>query len=192
MTASPPRRMEAQPLLMFKSHIDGKNADVSVYSDRIDWHRKGGVSAGKITAGVATFGVSLAKTGVAKAKAGSEMIPVRNIASVTSERDGVRFTKITVVASGNNIDFRVAHGEAQNIMSTLHGLLLGDAPAATTPSAAPPPAPAAPPPPPDPSLPPPPPQPGTSEVAAGWYDDPGGSGRKRYWDGAAWTEHFAD
>ena len=24
---------------------------------------------------------------------------------------------------------------------------------------------------------------------AGWYDD--GSGRQRYWDGAAWTEHFA-
>lgn len=29
-----------------------------------------------------------------------------------------------------------------------------------------------------------------SNVAAGWYDD--GSGRQRWWDGTAWTEHYAD
>lgn len=28
--------------------------------------------------------------------------------------------------------------------------------------------------------------------APGWYDDPAHSGRLRYWDGSAWTEHLAD
>jgi hypothetical protein len=27
--------------------------------------------------------------------------------------------------------------------------------------------------------------------AAGWYQDPGGSGGRRYWDGQRWTEHLA-
>jgi hypothetical protein len=25
--------------------------------------------------------------------------------------------------------------------------------------------------------------------AAGWYDDPGGSGEQRWWDGRGWSEH---
>ena len=28
-----------------------------------------------------------------------------------------------------------------------------------------------------------------SNVIAGWYDD--GTGRQRWWDGSAWTDHFA-
>jgi hypothetical protein len=32
----------------------------------------------------------------------------------------------------------------------------------------------------------------TAAVAPGWHDDPNGGDRLRYWDGARWTEHFAD
>ncbi len=30
-----------EPLMQFKSHIAGKNADVAIYPDRIVWSRKG-------------------------------------------------------------------------------------------------------------------------------------------------------
>lgn len=34
--------------------------------------------------------------------------------------------------------------------------------------------------------------PSTSGPPAGWYDDPQGSARRRWWDGTKWTEHTTD
>jgi hypothetical protein len=32
----------------------------------------------------------------------------------------------------------------------------------------------------------------TASAAAGWYDDPAGTGQKRWWDGVQWSEHLHD
>jgi hypothetical protein len=32
--------------------------------------------------------------------------------------------------------------------------------------------------------------PSTPETPAGWYPDPSGTGRQRWWDGRGWTEHY--
>ncbi|MFF4155060.1 SHOCT domain-containing protein [Streptomyces sp. NPDC001651] len=133
--------MSSTPLMTFKSHIEGKNADVAIYQDRIEWSRPRGMSAKKLTAGLLTGGASLLATGVRSSDAGTEMIPVRNIASVVTKRDGLMFTKVVVVASGNNIDFRVPHDAAPRIKALLTDLILGRIPGAEQPTAAPAPAP---------------------------------------------------
>jgi len=33
---------------------------------------------------------------------------------------------------------------------------------------------------------------GPGQTPAGWYRDPGGGGRTRYWDGARWTEQYSE
>ena len=33
---------------------------------------------------------------------------------------------------------------------------------------------------------------GATAVPAGWFHDPSGSGRLRYWDGSQWTDHYSD
>ncbi|MFF4398416.1 SHOCT domain-containing protein [Streptomyces sp. NPDC001480] len=121
--------MNSTALMTFKSHIEGKNADVSVYHDRIEWARNRGVSGKKLTAGFLTGGMSLLATGVRGSDAGTEMIPVKNISSVVTKRDGFMYTKVVVVASGNTIDFRVPHDSAPRIKSLLTDLVLGKVPA---------------------------------------------------------------
>jgi hypothetical protein len=173
-----------EPLLRFKSKIEGKNADVAIYVDRIEWSKET-LSAGKALAAGATLGLSLLKTGTGGRNMGTEMIPVKAVSSVTTKRDGLTVTRVTVIASGNTIDFRVPHAEAEGIKGVLTQLILGNHPAQQTAAS---PAVSTPAPPPmRPSLPPPPP--GT---AADWLPDPSGRFVHRYWDGSRWTEHVHD
>jgi hypothetical protein len=124
--------MSDAPLHTFTSHIDGKNAKVTIFNDRIEWGLARGVSGGKLTAGLLTGGASLLLTGFKNGKSGSEMIPVKSISSVSTKRDGMLNTLISVIASGASIDFRVSHSEASQIRDILNRLILE--PAATTPS----------------------------------------------------------
>lgn len=92
-------------LMTFTSHIAGKNAKVRVYPDRIEWQRAGS---------------ALSLTGRGR---GSEMIPMRQVTSVATRKDGLR-TVVSIITSGNTIDMRVGRGEAEQIKATLTRLML--------------------------------------------------------------------
>lgn len=87
----------------FKSHINGKNAEVTIHPDRIEW----------------------SLSGLFRQKA-SEMIPMKMVTSVSTKKNGLRYTSVIVNASGNILDFRVSHDEAKKIKSILTNLILGE------------------------------------------------------------------
>lgn len=126
--------MADKPLYTFTSHINGKNAKVAIWPDRVDWSR-GGLSGGKILAAGLTGGASLLVTGGVK-KASSEMIPIKSITSVTSKKGALNNTVVSVITSGNTIDFRVSHKEAAIVKDTLNRLILAGPTAAEVPAAA--------------------------------------------------------
>lgn len=104
--------MNTEPLLTFKSHVDGKNADVAIYADRIEWAQAGGLSLTRVAAGSLTLGASLVKTGVRKGGS-TEMMPVKSMSSVTTSKDGLRYYKVVVVATGNTVEFRVDKSDGE-------------------------------------------------------------------------------
>lgn len=179
--------METTPIRKYKSRIEGKNADVEIFQDRVEW--------------------SVTKTG-RKRSHSAEMMPIRHVSSVTSKKDGLGHTKVVLVASGNTVEFRLPHGQAEEAQDIIRRLLLGEdvapvsglsgviglatkvqqkadakvaelhaAQAAQDLAHLPdPPAAAASPPP---------------SVPAGWHPDPMGRHEHRYWDGTTWTEHVS-
>jgi hypothetical protein len=103
-------------LMTFTSHIHGKNAKVSVYPDRIEWEQPGRVTLTRLATGGALTG------GVRKGGS-TEMIPVRAVTSVTTRKDGMRNSVVSLIASGNTIDTRVSHSEADQLKRTLLQLM---------------------------------------------------------------------
>lgn len=130
--------MDDKPGYSFTSHIAGKNARVDIYTDRIEWER-GGVSGGKVAAGILTLGVSTLATGV-RAKKNTEMIPIKAISSVSSKKDGALNTVVRLATSSGDIEFRTSHKEAAIVKDYVQKLMLWDpakaAPAQTAPTEA--------------------------------------------------------
>lgn len=103
-------------LMEFTSHIAGKNAQVAIYPDRIEWEQQGRITATRALGGALLTG-SLRKGGA------TETIPVRAITSVTTKKDGLRNHAVSVITSGNSIDMRVSKDEAEQIRATLLRLM---------------------------------------------------------------------
>ena len=109
--------MTGSVLHQFESHVGGKNAKVQIYADRIEWEKPRSRS---LMATTMTLGANyLSKRGI-----DTEMIPMKNITSVATKRDGMLNTLVQVITSGNTIDFRVSHKEAAEVRAILNRLLL--------------------------------------------------------------------
>jgi len=130
------------PLYEVVSHIEGKNATVRLWPDRIEWERARGVSAGKITAGVFSGGASLLLTGVKGGRDSFEMLPLKHVTNVSNRKDGMLYhlVEVQTAAGGaiNTIGFRVGRDEAAAFRSAiLDAMRAADAPPAPAPAPAP-------------------------------------------------------
>lgn len=123
------------PLMEFTSHIEGRNAKVAIYDDRIEWGRGGWHPPGGATAAVLTGGASLLLPGKRR---DTNVIPIRQIQGVTTHRAGMRYTVVKVATAADTVEFHVSRAQAEEVKATIMRLMLGgNAPAATPSSAAP-------------------------------------------------------
>jgi len=117
------------PLYDFESHIAGKNAHVLIFPDRLDWSRKRGVSAGKVTAGILTGGASLLVTGLGKGgytagrTSSTETVPIVAITAVSTRRDGPINTVVAVSTPSGVVEMRVHHDQAEKVRSIINQLV---------------------------------------------------------------------
>lgn len=111
-----------EPLMKVTSHIAGKNAQVAVFPDRLEWARKGLMSTGaKAGLAVATGGLSYLATGVRGRNEG-EVIPIRSISHVG--RRNHRFQDYVVIStSGGDVEMRVSRREADELIGLLNKLI---------------------------------------------------------------------
>lgn len=109
-----------QPIYEVTSHISGKNAQVRVYQDRVEWERGKSASKAKITAGVLTLGTSLLVTGVRTRKhAGVEVIPMRSITAVASRRDSMINDMVVITTAGAAIEMRCSKTDAAQLRNMI-------------------------------------------------------------------------
>ena len=88
-----------EPILEFTSHIDGRNADVTIYPDRIEWRKRSLIGRGD-----------------------TNMIHMRQIQGVTS-KGGLLHTTVQIRAGLDTIGLRVGKDQAATVRATLTELI---------------------------------------------------------------------
>jgi len=88
------------------SREEGRNSRVTLYSNYIERIRP------------------RRRTSLSRAKQDTEVIPMKAVSSVQAKKDGMHYTKVIVFASGNTIEFRLRHDEAQRFKDEILKLVL--------------------------------------------------------------------
>lgn len=106
----------ALPLLKFTCLVNGREAEVSIHDDRIEWM---GIAPDR-TGEAASTGRRAAR--LARIESGA--LPFGNLSSVTVWRASARRAVVGVTAAGMAVEFRVAHEEAANLADELNRRML--------------------------------------------------------------------
>jgi len=112
--------MNSAALMQFTSHIEGKNAKVFIYPDRIEWSRTGLNVPGGAAGALLTGGLTLLATSGRK---DTNMIPIKQIQGVSTHKAGLSYTTVHVATAGDTVAFRVSKREAEQVRSTLLRLM---------------------------------------------------------------------
>ena len=90
--------------MAFTSHIEGRNAKVSIYPDRIEWTRT--------------------KWNLLGSRTDTNMVPIRKIEGVTTHHASLVNDSVKVAAGAAGVEFRVPRAKAADIKSTITRLML--------------------------------------------------------------------
>jgi hypothetical protein len=100
-------QQHAQSILFAcQSHESGRNSRVILFPDRIERVKE------------------RSRASISRARQDTEVTPIRSVSSVQANKDGVLYTKVTVFASGNTIEFRIHHDDAQRFKDAVMQLVL--------------------------------------------------------------------
>lgn len=100
---SAPAPQSFTPLAEFKAMVEGKNATVKIWPDRIEYSKP--------------------RSAISR-RSDDEMIPMRNVSAVTSKKAGIGRTLVSVITSGHTIEFRVLNDQATAMKSIIQGQML--------------------------------------------------------------------
>ena len=100
------------PLYEVVASNEGKNAKVTLWSDRIEWEKGRGISASKVLLGISTLGKSLALTGIRGNKDGFATLPISAISGISLRKDGLNHQIVSVATAAGSIDFRLSRQNA--------------------------------------------------------------------------------
>lgn len=99
-----------EPLATFKGYKRKGQVEVAIFPNRVEWTFKSHMRAA----------ARLLGAGADEA----EMMPIKAISSVTSKRDGIAFEKVSLVATGNTVDFKLAKKDASEAKRLIQQLML--------------------------------------------------------------------
>lgn len=98
--------METTVLWEGMSHEAGRNATVRLYRDRVERVKE------------------RSRVSLRRAHQETEVTPLRHITNVQVEKASMRWSKVTVHASGNPVEFQLSHADAAAFREALLPLIL--------------------------------------------------------------------